>query len=274
MLMKKEICKIRKIRKVEIPTVQDFIPANWNMDLEKFCNQHYRQDYFYPVVATINSEIVGTGLAVINDNATWIGNIIVKESHRNKGIGKMITNQLINYSKTKGVNNIILIASDLGLKIYEKIGFEHDLYYLYFKSDNPLKIAYISKNISEIEKNDYTEILNLDHAVSGEKREKLLVHFLKSGFKYKDSKIEGYYLPDFGSGLIIADSEKAGLDLLKFKLSRDMSPLCIPETNKAAITFLGSLGFYQFLKVPRMFLNKNVIWDSKNVYSRGCGHLG
>jgi ribosomal protein S18 acetylase RimI-like enzyme len=269
-----ETIKIRKTRKHEFSIIQEFISADGYASLKEFCHWHYNSDYFYPVVATIESEIIGTGIDVINDNAAWLGFINVRENHRNKGIGKMITNHLINYSKTRGIDKIILTATDLGLRIYQKIGFKHDLYYLFFKADNPTKNAYSGSNVSEIEKNDYSQIIKLDYAISGEKREKLLAHYMKSGFKYKERKIKGYYLPDFGRGLIIADSEKAGLDLLKFRLSRDTSPLSVPETNEAAINFFKSLGFCQFLEVPRMFLNKNVVWDSKNIYSRGCGYLG
>jgi GNAT superfamily N-acetyltransferase len=272
--MRPEIIKIRKTRKYEISIIQDLIPVEWNIDIKKLFTQYHDIEYFHSVVVTIETEIVGTGMAIVNDSVAWLGLIIVKENHRNKGIGKMITNYLINYSKTKGADKIILIATDLGLRIYKKIGFEHDSYYLFFKSDNPIKIDYTCRNISKIGKNDHNQILNLDCAISGEKREKLLVKYLKSGFKYKNNKAKGYYLPDFGSGLIIADSEKAGIELLKFRLSQNTSPICVPEANKAAIEFLKSLDFYQFSKVPRMFLNRNVNWDSKKVYSRGCGHLG
>jgi len=81
-------------------------------------------------------------------------------------------------------------------------------------------------------------------------------------------------LPDFGKGLIIAESEEAGLELIKFRLSGDTSPICVPETNQIAIDYLNSIGYYQYSSTPRMFLNGNVIWNSKQLFSRGCGYLG
>jgi len=272
--MQAENFMIRKIEKDEISLIRDLPPPDWNIDLEKVYNQHFYQDYFYPVVATIDSEFVGTGIAVVNGNSTWLGIIIVKENHRNKGIGNAITNHLINYSKLKGIDTIILAASDLGLPVYRKIGFEHDINYLFFKTEDPIKREPVSKNISEINKNEYDRIFELDFAITGEKREKLLTFPLKTGFKFKDKFLKGFYLPDFGTGLIIADSEISGLELLKFKLSLDNSSICVPETNTAAIEYLKSINYYQSFKTPRMFLNKNVKWDSKNVYSRGSGYLG
>jgi GNAT superfamily N-acetyltransferase len=265
---------IRKIRKDELSLVRDLPPPEWRIDLEKVYNQHYNQENFYPVVTIIDSEITGTGMAVVNENATWLGTIIVRENYRNRGIGNAITNHLINYSKSKGVDTIILAASESGFPVYRKIGFVSDINYLFFRTDTPVKTDQVGNTISEITENDHQWILELDFAISGERREKLLTRFLKTGFKYKDENSTGYYLPDFGSGLIIADSEISGLELLRFRLSFDNSPVCIPETNKAAIDYLMSIGYYQYFKTPRMFLNKNVNWQSENVYSRGCGYLG
>jgi GNAT superfamily N-acetyltransferase len=272
--MQADTVEIRKIRKNELSLIRDFPPVDWNLDLEKVYKRHFDQDYFYPIVAVLDHEIAGTGIAVVNDNATWIGTIIVLDKYRKKGIGNAITNHLIDYSKSKGIGTIILAASDLGLPIYKKIGFEHDFNYLFFKADNLIESNTLNKSISGIAKPDYDRIFELDYAISGEKRKKLLIDSLKTGFKYKDNIIKGFYLPDFGKGLIIADSDNVGLELLKFRLSLDTSSICLPETNLTAIDYLNSIGFYQYLKTPRMFLNKNVNCDSKHIYSRGCGYLG
>jgi hypothetical protein len=60
---------IRKIRKDELSLIRDLPPPDWKIDLEKVYSQHFDQDYFYPSVATVDSEIIGTGIAVVNDNS-------------------------------------------------------------------------------------------------------------------------------------------------------------------------------------------------------------
>jgi len=172
--------KIRKISKDELPLIRDFPPQDWNLDLEKEYNKHYNQDYFYPIVATIDSNIIGTGIAVVNDNVIWLGIIIVKENYRNKGIGKALTNHLINYSENKGIDTIILAATDSGLPVYKKLGFQHDLNYLFFKSNTPFNIGPTSNNISQINKRDYHRIFELDYSISGEKRNNLLTTSIKT----------------------------------------------------------------------------------------------
>jgi GNAT superfamily N-acetyltransferase len=265
---------IRKIEKDELSLVRDLPPPEWNIDLEKVYSYHYDQEYFYPVVAVIDSEITGTGIAMINDNATWLGTIIVRENFRKKGLGKAITDHLILYSRSRGINTIILAASEAGLPLYRNIGFVHDINYLFFRTDTPDKTDHNCNCISVITETDYQWIIELDFAISGERREKLLTQFLKTGFKYKYEDSKGYYLPDFGTGLIIADSGISGLELLRFRLSRDPSPICVPETNSTAIDYLNSVSYHQYLRTPRMFMNNNVKWHSENIYSRGCGYLG
>jgi GNAT superfamily N-acetyltransferase len=227
--MKGNQVKIRKIRKDELPLIRDFPPPDWNLDLEKEYLKHYGRDYFYPVAAISGSTIVGTGIAVVNNNVTWLGTIIVREDYRNQGIGKGLTAHLIKYSISKGIKACNLCATELGLPVYQKLGFRHDMNYLSFKSETDIKIVPGSGNISEIRKEDYSRILELDFTISGERRGKLLTATLNTGFKYQDSIIKGYYLPDFGRGLIIADSETAGLELLKFRLSRNPTGVCLPR---------------------------------------------
>ena len=266
--------QLRRIKRDEISLLREFPPSDWQLDIEKVYIEHNEQDYFYPVVAAIDSEIAGTGIAIINGNVSWLGTILVPEKHRNKGIGSSITNHLVEYSKSRGVSSILLIATELGLPVYKKLGFKHDLHYLVFKTGQPVTIKCECQYISQICKADYDEIIELDFRISAENRTKLLLNAMNNGVKFKDDTIKGYYLPEFGRGLIIADSESAGIELLKYKISKDNPVIHIPETNITGQEFLESIGYKQVSKVPRMFLNQNIDWDSSKVYSRGCGYMG
>jgi ribosomal protein S18 acetylase RimI-like enzyme len=266
--------ELRKIGIDELSLVRDFPPEEWHLDLETLYREHYGQEYFYPSTALINAEIVGTGIAIVHENAVWLGTIIVKPEFRNQGIGRAVTQHLIDHARSRGRETILLAASALGVPVYKRIGFERDLDYIFFKADHPVKIESVSGNIFGITPEDYERVADLDRTVTGERRTQLLARYLKTGVVYYDDRIRGYYLPDFGKGLIIADSSLAGVELLKYRLSRDPSPVCVPETNAMAIGFLRSLGFTQFLQSPRMYLTNNVTWHSQNVYSRGCGYMG
>jgi len=277
------VLEIRKIKREELPLIRDFAPPDWNVDLEKMYGQHYDQPYFYPTVTMLGGEIAGTGIAMVHSNCAWIGTIIVKEEYRNRGIGNRITHHLMDHVTHKGIDAILLSASNAGLPIYQKIGFVTDSKYVFLKPGEarPVDAASISpfgsgeyRRISPITGKDHLAILELDWLVSGEDRSGLLLHVLSTGFKYADDGIRGYYLPDFGKGLVIANTEEAGLELLRHKIVRERSSVWVPEANTAAIGLLDSMDYRATLTATRMFLHKNVYWDPKKVYARGSGALG
>lgn len=270
----KERYILRKISREELPLVKNFPPLRWNLNLEKLYSQHFNQSYFYPVVADQNQTVIGTGMAIINEDVAWLGTIIVPENHQKKGLGSTITKHLVDYSKSQGARSIILTASDEGYPIYKKMGFVHDLYYLFFKTEKLPKIKFDERHLSKISKSDFEEIAQLDKFITGESRRSLLNLMFESGYKYKEDLIEGYYLPDCGKGFIAATTERAGIELLKLRLSLDPLPVCVPEKNKEGIDFLKSLGFEEFQKIPRMFLGRNIDWKPNCIYNRGSGYLG
>jgi GNAT superfamily N-acetyltransferase len=274
---------IRKIEREELPLVRDLAPPEWNLDLERLYRQHYDQPYFYPTVTMLGADVAGTGMANVHSNCAWIGTIIVKEAYRNRGIGAAITHHLIDHCTQRGMETIILSASHAGLPIYEKMGFLTDSQYVFLKpggaagsSGGSIESGLPAGGflISPITEQDFLPILELDRRVSGEDRKGLLLHTMGSGFKYADEGIKGYYLPDFGKGLVIADTDAAGLELLKYKVIRERSSVCIPETNAAAAGLLAALGYEAYLTATRMFLHRNVQWDPQKVYARGSGALG
>ena len=254
--------------------VKDLPPLDWMIELDKIYERLYDNEYFHPIVATIGTEIVGTGIAIVNGTAAWLGTIIVKEAHRQKGIGRAITEYLIAYSKERGKKSILLTASAMGLPVYKALGFEQDVNYLFFRNDAPIALGSVSPNIVPLAPSDHERIFALDRSISGEERRAVLADAMNTGVIYRDGGIRGYYLPEFGRGLVAAETEDAGVELLRYKLLHDPAPICLPETNIAGISFLRSLWYIHYLQNPRMFLEKNVEWKSACIYSRGCGYMG
>ena len=53
-----------------------------------------------------------------------IEDVVVKESKRGKGIGKLLVKNLIEKAKKNNCDKIILSSSEKNLKFYEKLGFQ------------------------------------------------------------------------------------------------------------------------------------------------------
>lgn len=88
------------------------------------------------LIAEENNEIVASGYSKIKktensysnfDTYAYLGFMYVKPEHRGKGINKLILDELIKWSKDKGISEIRLEVYDQNepaVKAYEKAGFE------------------------------------------------------------------------------------------------------------------------------------------------------
>ena len=78
-------------------------------------------------VAKYNENILGFAGIIINYDFTEISNIVVKKDFRNKGIGKILLEKIINESKKLKKDNIYLEVNEknqIALGLYEKYNFE------------------------------------------------------------------------------------------------------------------------------------------------------
>lgn len=87
------------------------------------------------LVAELNNQLIGSGFADIRRSRdyledkyhSYLGFMYVDPQHRGKGINQLIIQQLINWSKEKGLTAICLEVLEKNIpavKSYEKVGFE------------------------------------------------------------------------------------------------------------------------------------------------------
>ncbi len=266
--------EIRPIRYKEIPLTGDLPPPEWQIDLSAVYGFHFGEPYFHAVVAIADGVIAGTGMAILNGDAAWLGTIIVREAFRRQGLGSQITRNLIGWSEKNGSRKIILVASDMGKPVYEKLGFRQSMYYLVYEGGKTLPASPKSP-VRKMTEKDLDEVYSMDKIASGEDRSAILKKTWKTGFTcVAGTAIAGYYLPDFGRGLIIATGETAGSELLAFRFERDKRNIVIPESNTAAKEFLEANSFSESRKFPRMYLDSEVSWRQDMIFCRGSGYLG
>mgnify|MGYP003631430895 CR=1 FL=1 len=89
-------------------------------------------------VAVLDNEIVGSGYGLIKQQDPkhkqkihgHVGFIFVQDTHRGKGISKLILNRIFDWFKTKNIVEVRLQVYDKNpsaIKAYEKVGFEKNL---------------------------------------------------------------------------------------------------------------------------------------------------
>jgi GNAT superfamily N-acetyltransferase len=268
--------RIRRLRKSDIPLLQNFPPEDWNLNLPHLLSFHFDYSYFYTAVAEIDKKVVGCGIAMMHKPISWLGTIIVLPEYRGQGIGTGITSSLVEYCESKGCKNQILVASEMGEPVYRKLGFITSATYVFFKRESAVPIQPVS-NVREIRKDDIKKIKELDKNISGEKRFAFIKRFLTTGLVYESensNKITGIYLPDYGTGLIIAEDSTAGLMLVKLRFNQGQKKIVVPSSNTITQEYLLSKGFEEYRRAPRMVLGEDVNWIPSMVYNRGTGYCG
>jgi GNAT superfamily N-acetyltransferase len=249
-------------------------PEGWSDIIPEF-ESYIHHDFCYPIKTVIHDEIVGVGVLIAFTSTAWLAHIIVAKEHRNKGVGFQIVQELLGRSLSLSIGTSLLIATEAGLPVYKKAGFRIVTDYLFFTRDEPWHERQASEKIMNY-CNDFCKmVLDLDKKISGENRASLIRKYLDTSKVFIEKrKVLGYYIPDLGEGMIMADAEYAGLELMKIKYAK-ADKAVIPSDNQAGITFLKQNGFKETdTKGIRMIFGKDIDWDPLKIFSRTGGNYG
>ncbi|RCH55726.1 hypothetical protein DJ568_07525 [Mucilaginibacter hurinus] len=264
---------INALQQTDLDVVSTFQPSGWP-DIMPSIRFYLETPFCFPLKVTYNNLIAGIGTGIEHNGSGWLAHIIVHPDYRNKGIGTIITKTLMDNFKAKGISSLYLLASDLGERVYEKLGFVTQSQYLLFKDITPFSNASPPPNIIPASANHIAQIAELDKQASGEDRMLHLQLFLKGGYVYlSDNIVNGFYLPGWGEGLIIANNSSAGIALMQLRLATK-NYAAFPSENKDAIAFMHQIGSSPFQSVKRMCFGPSMPWQPQYLYNRIRGNLG
>ena len=257
----------------DLAFLKDFEPPGWGDLVPRF--EHFlASPVCYPLKLVTDNKMVAIGASIMHRNTAWLACIIVHLDYRNKGLGKLITQQLIANIDTQHYKTIYLEATDLGYPVYKKLGFELDAEYIYLKTDATFYEGHTSECIVLFDKKFRSQLYALDQQVSGEQRSAALEeHITTSKIYLHKCNIQGFYMPTLGDGLIVANTPQAGIALMKCRLQTQKFAI-LPLDNAIAIDFLKQQHFYPVRIGRRLFLGEKRIWQPQNLYNRISGQLG
>ena len=257
---------LTEIRKLQPDGWSDIVP-----DFEFYINSPFCN----PVKTEIDNKIVGVGASIIFEKTSWIAHIIVDSNYRKRGIGTTIVNQLLKSLRDDSIDTCLLIATELGLPIYEKAGFRAVTGYSYLKKERPCDKMPVSVNVIPFAEKHRSMIYDLDKEISGENRSKLLKDYLGNSLVYiENNRVSGYYVPALKDGLICAERNDVGIELMKTKFC-DSEKATLPSDNIAGIDFLKQNGFVESgVKGTRMILGKDIDWHPEKIFNRIGGNFG
>jgi GNAT superfamily N-acetyltransferase len=249
-------------------------PEGWPDIIPSF-KFYIDSNFCIPIKAVKNNKIVGLGACTILGGTSWLAHIIVTPENRNQGIGNRIVDKLLKCLQLKGVNTVLLIATELGFPVYLKAGFRKVTEYIFFKREEPFVLFSKLKNIIAFENKYHHVIKELDRKITGEDRSRLFQDYLENSWLFvQNLKVEGFFVPNLCEGLIVANTVEAGLELMKLK-HVEIDKAVLPSENKAGIAFLKQNGFVSKpMQGTRMILGEDLKWFPENIYSRISGNFG
>ncbi|MFZ1320357.1 MAG: GNAT family N-acetyltransferase [Ignavibacteria bacterium] len=264
---------IQNLKQTDIKFIHDLLPFGWE-DVVSIIDWYTHTSFCYPIKVCIDKKIIGVGAAIIHNKSAWLAHIIVHADFRKQGIGKKITETLVDTSHSKGCETIYLLATDLGEPVYRKIGFEIETEYMIYKCEAVSGLFKGNENIVAISSQFKKQILDLDRQASGEDRILVLEQHLSDGFLFlKDNEVQGFYMPNLGNGLIIASTDMAGVELMKLRFqSKDFA--AFPIENLKGTEFMKQNNFKEDRSEKRMRLGKKRNWQPQNIYNSIGGNLG
>ena len=217
-----------------------------------------------------NEKRVGMATAVTFGRVGWVGNVIVVESHRNRGVGSLLVRHAVDFLRDRSVRTVGLYAYLQAIPFYERLGFVSDAGFVVMRGSGVSSSGeFLSR---EGKKRDLPNILALDGFCFGASRERLLRSIFSdrrnpSRVLY-DEELLGFALAkrrsemaEVGPVVCRSSSPQVSTDLLQAVLQKLQGLevyMYVAEDAKSVLSLLGDYGFSESFRLTRMFLGEPV----------------
>ena len=274
--------RIRPMTPADVDAVvAAFLRADWGdrrLNLE-FVTRHRET---HPFVAEVDGQIVGTGVLSVNGTVGWIGTIFVEPGWRRRGVGMALTQATIEAAESAGCRTLLLVATDAGRPLYEKIGFEIQTWYRILEApglgDEP-----IDPRIRPFATADLDAMADLSAAATGEDRRHLLEAFASpetaSCLVHDDGTLGGFVArAPWGGGSTIAPRlEDAEAILHARRVGRGPAQRIragLLVENAAGLERLLATGWTDSWGAPRLIRGEPLRWKPEAIWGQFNHALG
>jgi GNAT superfamily N-acetyltransferase len=237
--------------------------------------------------------ILGTGVATINGPVAWIGTIWVASAARGQGIGRALTEAPIDAAESAGCRTLVLVATDAGRPLYERLGFRVQTWYRTMEA--PGLAGSVEPDVGgsgrgsgdqrvrAFRPDDLASMPSLDRAATGEDRRHLLAAFatpdttmvLANG----SDTPSGYVIrAPWGGGATIApdaDGARAILRARRLAAGPDRRVRAgILLENGAGARALAADGWTEAWRAPRLARGEPLDWHPDHIWGQFNHALG
>jgi GNAT superfamily N-acetyltransferase len=233
------------------------------------------------MVADEDGRVVGTGLATVNGRVGWVGAIFVAQDRRRIGLGSALSAAVIDELERQGCVTQVLIATDEGRPIYERLGFRIQTRYVLQQAPDGLAPPG-DGSVRPYDVEDFKEIARLDRAATGEDRSAILKSFADPVTSRvatrSDGSIGGFVIraPWGGRALIAGDPDVAValLDDRRRNTPDHRITIAVLESNVDGRARLADAGWTERPGGPRLLRGEPMLWRPDWIYGQFTGALG
>jgi len=259
----------------DIEPSADLQPDGWQ-DIRTYFAFYVEQPFCCPIKDVQDGKLVGIGSVILNAGTCWLAHIIVASQHRRQGLGRRLTRRLVEIGEENGIATQLLIATDMGRPLYAQLGFRESCRYVFFSPHEP-PAPTPGEHCRPLTPADHDALLALDRRATGEDPRPMIAAYWRRGWVVDDpdgGRVLGYCLPDLGEGTVVAETNAAGIELLRLRLALNAKKVVVPAGNEAALAFLAGQGSQQESTAARMVRNGPDPVDQSLIFSRVGGHFG
>ena len=230
-----------------------------------------------PIVAELDGEIVGTGVASANGPVGWVGTIWVDPDHRGHGLGRALTQQVIDDLEQMGCRTLVLVATDEGRPLYERMGFELQTHYRILEAPGlePGETAGDGA-VRPFRGEDLDSLIALDRTATGEARGHVIARFADATSTKVfdvDGEIRGSVIrAPWGGGATIAPDPDDAMRLLEAR-RRSSGPngrvrVGLLEENTTGLERLAAAGLHPVWSAPRLIRGEPLRWRPEWIWGQ------
>ena len=240
-----------------------------------------------PFVAEADGEIVGTGVATVNGPVGWVGTIFVAPEQRGRGLGLALTTTVVDVLDGAGCRTLVLVATQLGRPLYERIGFALQTTYRTLEApglpvgdqsaDRPADGPARDSRVRGYEPGDLDAMCALDGRATGEDRRHLLAAFATSEsgrcLIRADGTLAGFVVrAPWGGGATVAPDVADALVLLDAR-RRAAGPerrvrAGVLAENDAGLRRLLADGWTEAWSAPRLVRGDPLAWEPRSLWGQ------
>ena len=222
-----------------------------------------------PVVAELDGALAGTGVGTANGSVGWVGTIWVDPARRGAGLGRALTQAVIDGLEAAGCRTLVLVATEAGLPLYERMGFELQTRYRILEAPglDPAAMA-PDPEVRPFDRADLDTICALDLAATGEDRGHAIRRFaspVTSKVLDVDGAIRGFVIrAPWGGGATVASDPGDAMRLLEARRRTSGAGgrvrVGLVEANAGGLAALEAAGLTPVWSAPRLIRGEPLEW--------------